>query len=551
MKRLYYLSSALMLMLVANFSFANFINVQNTTLTGQNTTNGTIQVQFDLSWNNSWRDSINYDGAWVFVKYRIGTGNWLHSNLSATGFQNGTGTSHAIQIAPLTHSNNRPGAMIYRNTGGSGTFNATGIQLQWAYSTQSVSNTDALAAQLRVFAVEMVFIPQGNYFLGSANNARNNFYNGSNSAQPLQVTGTGFSAPIGSQSVGNHTARIHGVQGLDIDGNQTMSTYPTDNADYPCAWKSFWIMKYEISQGQYVDFLNTLTYDQQTSRVVNSTNTVNTNAQSGNTTDPFRYTIRVGTAGVVNTVPRVYITVRPDRANNYMSWPDGCAYADWSGLRMLSELEYEKAGRGFLNAVVNEYAWGTTTSVFGNTLSGTENGTETVTESGANTSNIQTTRSGGDGLQGPLRVGIHATASSSRTQAGSSYFGVMDLTGNVFEPYVNVQQAQGRTYRGDNALFHGDGILTTTSPFGFADTPNWAGNNSGIGSNVTTTATAVQFGTGAVMRGNNNGWSVGTDDYRLTDRSSCGSGVGTGTTSYTDLNSRDYRYGFRVGRSGW
>jgi formylglycine-generating enzyme required for sulfatase activity len=548
MKRLYYLSSALLLMFIANMGFANFINVQNTTLTGQNTTNGTIQIRFDLSWNNSWRDSINYDGAWVFVKYRIGTGNWLHATVNNTGNVVGTGTSHTIQVAPQTHSSNRPGAMIYRNTGGSGTFNATGIQIQWPYSTQSVSDANALTAQLRVFAIEMVFIPQGNYFVGGATSARNQMYDPS--TQPIQITGTSYSSVFNFQ-YGGMTHRVHGANGLDIDGNQTMSTYPTDNQDYPTGWTSFWIMKYEISQGQYVDFLNTLTYDQQSNRVVSSTNTVNTNAQSGTTTDPLRYTIRVGTVGVPSTVPRVYITVRPDRANSYMSWPDGAAYSDWAGLRPLSELEYEKACRGFLNSVVNEYAWGTTTAVLGNTLSGTENGTETVTESGANTSNIQATRSGGDGNQGPLRVGIHATATSTRTQAGSSYFGVMDLTGNMYEPYVNVQHSQGRTYRGNNAQFHGDGLLTTGSPFGFADTPNWAGNGGSTGSNVTTTATAVQFGTGVVMRGNNGGWNIGTDDYRVGDRQSTGSGIATGTGSYNDLNSRDYRYGFRAGRSGW
>lgn len=553
MKRLYYLSMALVLMLVANFSFANFINVQNTTLTGQNTTNGTIQVQFDLSWNNSWRDSINYDGAWVFVKYRIGTGNWLHANLNATGFVNGTGTSHAILIAPASQGPSqtiRAGAMIHRNTGGSGTFNATGIQLQWAYASQSVINSDALTAQLRVFAVEMVYIPQGNYFLGSANNARNNFYNGSNSTLPIQITGTGYSSTFAANAIGSMTNRVHGNLGLDINGDQTMSAYPTDNPDYPTGWKHFWIMKYEVSQGQYVDFLNTLTYDQQSNRVANTTNVVNNNAQSGTTTDNNRYTIRVGTAGVSNTVPRVYITVRPDRGCGFLNYSDGAAYSDWAGLRPLSELEYEKAARGFLNAVLNEYAWGTTTAVAGNTLSGTENGTETVTESGANYSLITTTRSGGDGNNGPLRVGIHATASSTRTQAGSSYFGVMDMTGNLFEPYVNVQHNQGRTYRGYDAQWHGDGSLTNSGTFGFADVANWTGNGA-TASNVTTTPTAVQNGTGLVMRGNNGGWNSGTDDYRVADRFSCGTGVATTTTNYFDLNTRDYRYGFRGGRSGW
>jgi hypothetical protein len=166
MKKVFYLTLTLVFFLLKNDVLANFINVQNTTLTGQNTTNGTIQVQFDLSWNNSWRDSINYDGAWVFIKYRIGSGNWIHANLSSTGFVNGSGTSNVIQIAPVTGTSIRPGAMIYRGVGGVGNFSVSGLQLAWAYGSQTVSNTDALTAQLRVFATEMVFIPQGNFFAG-------------------------------------------------------------------------------------------------------------------------------------------------------------------------------------------------------------------------------------------------------------------------------------------------------------------------------------------------------------------------------------------------
>jgi hypothetical protein len=217
---------------------------------------------------------------------------------------------------------------------------------------------------------------------------------------------------------------------------------------------------------------------------------------------------------------------------------------------MMSELEYEKAGRGFLNSVVNEFAWGTTTGVFGNTLSGTENGTETVTEAGANYSNVQSTRSGGDGNTGPLRVGIHATATSTRTQAGSSYFGVMDMTGNLFEMYVNVQHLQGRSYRGDHALWHGDGTLTTAGTQGAANVANWTGS-AGVTVNVTTTPTDITQGGGVVQRGSNGGWNSGTDDYRLTDRFSCGTSTLSGSTNYMDMSGRDYRYGQRLGRSGF
>src|SRR5436853_2544581 len=42
------------------------------------------QVQFDISWDNSWRSSItdNYDAAWVFFKINY-NGTWQHLGLTA------------------------------------------------------------------------------------------------------------------------------------------------------------------------------------------------------------------------------------------------------------------------------------------------------------------------------------------------------------------------------------------------------------------------------------------------------------------------------------
>jgi len=72
------LLAALALLLFAGSISANNITVSNTKLTGQNTTDGYTLVQFDLSWENSWRTSSapnNWDAAWVFVKYRITAAN--------------------------------------------------------------------------------------------------------------------------------------------------------------------------------------------------------------------------------------------------------------------------------------------------------------------------------------------------------------------------------------------------------------------------------------------------------------------------------------------
>ncbi len=51
----------------------------------------------------------------------------------------------------------------------------------------------------------------------------------------------------------------------------------------------------------------------------------------------------------------------PDRACNRVLWHDGATYADWAGLRPMTELECEKACRGPVYPVTGEYAWGNTT----------------------------------------------------------------------------------------------------------------------------------------------------------------------------------------------
>ena len=47
----------------------------------------TAIVEFNLSWDNSWRDDFNWDAAWVFLKYKKRglTAEWHHAYLAKEG----------------------------------------------------------------------------------------------------------------------------------------------------------------------------------------------------------------------------------------------------------------------------------------------------------------------------------------------------------------------------------------------------------------------------------------------------------------------------------
>ena len=79
MKNSFYILLLAALMISTRISVANNISVSNLALTGRNTISQFTLVQFDISWENSWRTSsapFNWDAAWVFVKYKV-DGNYV------------------------------------------------------------------------------------------------------------------------------------------------------------------------------------------------------------------------------------------------------------------------------------------------------------------------------------------------------------------------------------------------------------------------------------------------------------------------------------------
>jgi formylglycine-generating enzyme required for sulfatase activity len=160
---------------------------------------------------------------------------------------------------------------------------------------------------------------------------------------------------------------------------------------------------------------------------------------------------------------------------------DVAAYLDWSGLRPLTELEFEKACRGTLAAVTDEYAWGSTSITGAANITNGGSTNETSTTFGVNA-----VYNFNANVQGPMRAGVFATGSSTRAQSGAGYYGMMELSGNLWERPVTVGNATGRGFTG----VHGNGTLSTN---GRANETGWPG----LAGGEVTGATGAGFRGGA------------------------------------------------------
>ena len=435
---------------IPQFLGANNVQVESISMTDQNTTNHYANIQFDISWDNCWRTSTgpsNWDAAWVFAKWKLTSEtDWANCTLSSTDAHHTAPTGSTIDAV-----SDGKGVFIYRSSDGSGPVDWNSVKLRWLYGTDGVS--DDATVDLKVFAIEMVYVPEGTLHLNTEEslNMLNEFFDDTNYENAItEITS--------ENAIANGNIRWKKDSTDGGMGNDNGTSYGSDalGTSYPKGYGHFYCMKYEISQGQYADFLNTLTSTQASNRYPNY------NGQNRHT---------------ISESGGTYSALRPNRACNYLSWADGCAYTDWASLRPITELEYEKACRGDQAVVIDEFPWGTTNITAATTISGDEDGTETITTTGANACYDYQTFTGGDGGIGPLRCGIFAKSGTTREQAGAGYYGIIELAGNLSEKCVTVaKQAHDFGPLTNAGLFdgsNGDGALTTD---GFATgNSNWPG----------------------------------------------------------------------------
>jgi len=424
-------------------------------------------VKVSLCWENSWRDGENWDAAWVFLKNESGGSMRIEQVL----------TEEKVKIKIPADN---VGFFIYRDELSNGNNN-------WILEICLNKSNEIITPH----ALEMVYIPTGPFELGSVKSfSDRNSINTSRGSKgsPLDAF---FEYKSDSKDffggvykiinedkikIGEKDGNLFYIDAV-IPGTNTFSGDKTGvlSQKFPKGYHGFYQMKYELSEQEYCNFLNSLS-------VKNAKGRINLNLIfQGNGRKAHRNTIYFQ--------DDKYQTKRPHRPCNFLSWKDILAYADWAGLRPMTELEFEKSARGPKSATWREFVWGVSelekegfnysTVILDENgeLADNEDGDEytdgnanlillnykdyndVCTPSGAfyqpgypNCRSI----SGGDGGRGPLRKGIHAIKSEgNRVKAGASYYGAMDLGGNLQEPVIPVGSPFSRKFKGS----HGDGIL--------------------------------------------------------------------------------------------
>lgn len=384
---------------------------------------------------------------------------WNHGHLSTVSADHKAPAGMTIEA-----TDDGMGVFLHRAKAnpGAGPTSVKGIVLKWKAPAEM-----EFPVRVWVHATEMIYVPQGAFELGDPE---------------------GLSGPVGCfhasrPEVGHAGARRwtwkveneDAIPVCDIKDKPMQPKLTWDNrgqwgergdipAHFPKGYKAFYCMRRQLTQGEYTDFINSLQGHAKTCRF----------PYGGQ--GYYRYTM-------FKTEGGLRACTRPNRANNWVNWPDSLAYLWWAGLRPMTEMEYEKACRGFAPAVPGEYAWGTTMLEQANVIKGDEASDEVVTGN-SNLDNPYQTLQGGDGSIGPVRDDaftlpgtgpaeerdksgyavfvddnkeqfVSSYAGGTRQSAGSSYWGIMALTGNLWEFVITAGNDEGRAFCGE----HGTGEL--------------------------------------------------------------------------------------------
>lgn len=385
---------------------ATSLRIENVRFIHRPESTGEMRAVFDLSWQNAWHNTKNHDAAWIFLKFVFPDGNgYAHAMLATEGHRAIAMTGVEAPAAQIELAEDRTGFFIYPAKSYRG-------DVQWRVSVPldtAAFQQRFRQARLEAFGIEMVYIPEGPFTLGDPD-----------------TTAFKFGAFYRSGGTGHELYKISSETEIAVGEAAGQLYYPSETkayqgdhqgpvpATFPKGYRAFYVMKYELNQGQYAAFLNTLWEDA--------------------TFEHFTFGGRsyFKKRGTIRLEGDRYVAGSPHRPLNYSSWDGGLAFADWAALRPMTELEFTKACRGPEAPKPREFPWGTASR------------DRLAREVGPEDDLIMT-----NGWE------ESRLTDETRPVFGASYYWVMDLAGSVWERVITIGQPDGRAFQGS----HGDGRL--------------------------------------------------------------------------------------------
>lgn len=380
---------------------------------------GEAYAVFNLHWENAWHNARNHDAVWLHFKFLKGTKGYDPVKVSSQGHAVTNYNSEKKPQLDFDVPKDGTGVFVFPGSDFRGDIDAT---IKVYLDTASFRGIRTRDDYFDVFGLEMVEIPGGGFYLGdpdTASLAFGSLFISDNNGEPkglYEIKREDQSIDLGPEN-GNLYFRTPRKYEGDPNGN-IPSTYPKGVSP-------FYIMKYEPTQGQYAEFLNTLNdYQSQ-----NRSNFGGKNYYSH--------------GGSISIEKGKYQAGSPNAPCNYMSWDDAMAFADWSCLRPMTEFEFTKAARGPGEAMAKEYPWGS--------------GSKDRVQRRISVGGELTMLNGWDESQ---------LSDATKDLFAASYYWVMDLSGSLWERVITIGDEKGRAFTGS----HGDGKLTY---YGFANCKDW------------------------------------------------------------------------------
>jgi hypothetical protein len=337
------------------------LRIRNVVLAVRNADSAT--VTFDLAWTNSWRYGNAFDAAWVFFKV-CGDGGWEHARLVADKVLNPAGFGQEPGGTPLDFivPEDRVGLFVRRAGPGDGLTAARNVTV--VLDRKALKGAADLAkARIKVIGIEMVFIPEGAFYLGrgsgmpakfagkgSGGTEQNWFYKHSGKAKdtavllPWRNGGDVDSWAAGTTRADPPPFRVESENAIPTGTKKgalwAVNFSPEEGGEVPAAFPkgfaAFYVMKRVApTAGQYAEFLNTLTAAQAKKRFYVHGHGMNIRSDGVAPADK-------------------YSAPDPDALTQWLSFTDGAVFAAWAGLRPTTELEYEKMCRGVRPAIPND-----------------------------------------------------------------------------------------------------------------------------------------------------------------------------------------------------